>query len=116
MRHALAATLSAVIVVVCARHPQAQPVSTRELLDRAALYTRQFVTRLSNVVAEERYVQEFLRTTTRRSLISEFLLVGYPGAEGSFQVFRDVIEVNGRRVADQNVGRFHVHEEAARVS
>lgn len=86
---------------MCAVRPNAQEVSVRDILDRTAAYTRQFVTRLSNVVAEERYVQEFLRTTTRRSLTSDFLLVGYPGAEGSFQVFRDVIEVDGRKVADQ---------------
>lgn len=96
-----AACLSSAAVLLGGERPAAQNEPTRTLLARTAAYLHHFVRDLSNVVAQEQYVQEFLRTAGRRRLTSDFLLVGYPGAEGNFLVFRDVVEVNGRPVGDQ---------------
>ena len=76
----------------------AQSASPTALLrERVAAYVQRFVDDLTNVVAEERYVQEFRRATDRRRLRSDFLLVKYPGEERRYQTFRDVLEVDGRR-------------------
>ena len=80
----------------------AQSASPTALLrERVAAYVQRFVDDLTNVVAEERYVQEFRRATDRRRLRSDFLLVKYPGEERRYQTFRDVLEVDGRPVHDQ---------------
>ena len=79
----------------------AQPTPTAAIRDRVASYVQRFVDDLTNVVAEERYVQEFQRAADRRRLRSDFLLVKYPGDEGRYQTFRDVLEVDGRPVRDQ---------------
>jgi hypothetical protein len=69
--------------------------------ERVATYVQRFVDDLTNVVAEERYVQEFRQAADRRRLRSDFLLVKYPGEERRYQTFRDVLEVDGRPVRDQ---------------
>jgi hypothetical protein len=79
----------------------AQPPSTASVRDRVAAYVQRFVDGLTNVVAEERYVQEFRRAADRRQLRSDFLLVKYPGDEHRYQTFRDVLAVDGRPVRDQ---------------
>jgi hypothetical protein len=79
----------------------AQPTPTAVIRERVANYVQRFVDDLTNVVAEERYVQEFQRAADRRRLRSDFLLVKYPGEEGRYQTFRDVLEVDGRPVRDQ---------------
>lgn len=71
-----------------------------ELLARAAAYVTQFVSRFSNVVAEEDFQQDW-QSGERRRLTSDFLLVSYPGMEGTWLAFRDVTAVNGRPVRDQ---------------
>jgi hypothetical protein len=91
---ALVATLASSRVV-------AQSPSKEELLERAAAYLGRFVAGLSNVVAEEEYQQSFDASGPRRRLKSDFLLVKYPGKETEFLAFRDVVEVNGRPVTDQ---------------
>jgi hypothetical protein len=78
-----------------------QAPSAEELLRRAADYVADFVEGLSNVVAEEEYQQSFQSGPARRRLKSDFLLVKYPGMDREFLAFRDVIEVNGRPVTDQ---------------
>src|SRR5688572_27360782 len=79
----------------------AQSPSRDELLRRTGDYLVQFVDGLTNVVAEEEYQQSFQTGPGRRRLKSDFLLVKYPGMEHEFMAFRDVIEVNGKPVTDQ---------------
>jgi hypothetical protein len=77
------------------------------LLDRATAYELAFIQQLSNVVAEEQYVQETLAVSLMRTgpaasqlkrvLKADFLLVSYPGAT-KWQAFRQVLEVDGKSV------------------
>jgi hypothetical protein len=91
----------AVVFVVATAGPEAQSPDREVLLRRAADYLVTFVEGLSNVVAEEEYQQSFREGAGRRRLKSDFLLVLYPGDDNNFLAFRDVIEVNGRPVTDQ---------------
>src|SRR5687768_12106144 len=91
----------AVVFVVASTAPVAQSPSKEVLLRRAADYLVAFVDGLSNVVAEEEYQQSFESAPGRRRLKSDFLLVKYPGMDKEFLAFRDVIEVNGKPVTDQ---------------
>ncbi len=67
---------------------------------RASRSVDDFIRRFSNVVAEERYVQESSYPHRRRELRSDFLLVALPGAVDRYQ-FRDVLEVDGTAVRDR---------------
>ncbi len=82
------------------------------LLDRATAYVQDFVAKFSRVVAQEQYVQEYLRksvaatggsleVTERRKLTSDLLLVKLPESEG-WQFFRDVFEVDGDPVRNRD--------------
>jgi hypothetical protein len=71
-----------------------------EIVVRASRYVDNFIRQFSNVVAEERYVQESSYPHRRRELRSEFLLVSPPGAVDRYQ-FRDVLEVDGVAVRDR---------------
>jgi hypothetical protein len=62
---------------------------------------QRFIDDLTNVVAEENYQQQFRLAAPRRRLKSDFLLVGYPGQQKMLLTFRDVLEVDGRPVRDQ---------------
>jgi hypothetical protein len=94
--------LTALLVSIVVSAPAAtQPKPTVLVRERVAAYVQQFVDNLTNVVAEERYVQEFRRASDRRRLRSDFLLVKYPGDERRYQTFRDVLEVDGRPVREQ---------------
>ncbi len=79
-----------------------QRPSTEELLDRATRYVAEFVNRFSNVVAEERYIQEVRSPRRQRVLKSDFLLVKPPGATEWYQ-FRDVLEVDGKPILNREV-------------
>jgi hypothetical protein len=79
----------------------AQPKPTALVRERVAAYVQRFVDDLTNVVAEERYVQQFRLAADRRRLRSDFLLVKYPGDERRYQTFRDVLEVDGQPVREQ---------------
>src|SRR5687767_7676263 len=81
---------------------RAQEPSRDVLLRTTAAYVQRFVDDLANVVAEEELRQEFrLGAPKRRTLRSDFLLVRYPGEERLYLTFRDVLEVDGRPVRDQ---------------
>jgi len=71
-----------------------------EVVLRASRYVDDFIQRFSNVVAEERYLQESSYPRQRRELRSDFLLVSLPGAADRYQ-FRDVLEVDGVAVRDR---------------
>ncbi len=91
----------AVTLMLVASVESAAQSQREKILSRVAAYVQRFVTDFSNVVAEEDYRQEWQFGTERRRLKSDFLLVQYPGAEREWLSFRDVYEVNGRRVRDQ---------------
>ena len=81
--------------------------SLRDVLQRAATYTADFAHRLTGIVSEESYEQdiETLAGTrqllvTHRALKSDFLLVQMTGRD-RYVEFRDVYEVDGRRVRDR---------------
>ena len=89
------------VLALSARSPAAAQPPMAPVRERVATYVQRFVDALTNVVAEERYVQEFRLATDRRRLRSDFLLVKYPGEERRYQTFRDVLEVDGRPVREQ---------------
>jgi hypothetical protein len=74
--------------------------ATPEIVLRASRSVDAFIQKFSNVVAEERYVQESAYPRRRRELLSDFLLVTAPGSVGRYQ-FRDVLEVDGAAVRDR---------------
>jgi hypothetical protein len=88
---------------------------TEEIISRASAYAVEFLHQFTNIVAEERYVQDATRRAVapskgksqtlpglslHRSLASDFLLVQLPGLDG-WHTFRDVFEVDGRAVRDR---------------
>ena len=91
------------LVAGCAPHVEAQP-SQPELVVRASEYVGRFLTAYSNVVADERYEQESTTRPRRRTLRSELVLVRYPDTS-AWQVFRAVLEVDGRVVHGSREGR-----------
>ena len=110
MRHRPARGLLAWTVFVAAAfvsrgaipaHAQEQAETLALLLKKVGASTQAFVDNLTNVVAEEQYTQRFRKLAPSRRLKSDFLLVRYPGEERVFLTFRDVLEVDGRPVQDQ---------------
>lgn len=106
----------AVIAALSAASLSAQRNRTEDVLAREAAYLREFVQRFSDVVAEERYVQDAKtvpRARTRGAavpsrlftrhveLMSDFLLVKLKES-GEWQAFRDVFDVNGEPVRDRD--------------
>src|SRR5438552_15063319 len=95
---------AAAAAVVCVSLASPAVVSagraTPEIVLRASRSVEAFIQTFSNVVAEERYVQESAYPHRRRELLSEFLLVTPPGPVGRYQ-FRDVLEVDGAAVRDR---------------
>jgi len=79
---------------------EAQDAKTEELLNRATSYVLQFVDQFSNVVAEETLVQQTTIPRRKRTIRSDFLLVRFPD-DTEWQSFRDVGEVDGKPVRDQ---------------
>jgi hypothetical protein len=97
-------------------------VTLESLLERAGAYFLSFESRFSDVVTEERYVQEAMRpgssldvaitrrgggvatqippSADRRELVSDFLLVKLPDTN-EWLPFRDVFEVDSKRVRDR---------------
>ena len=93
-RRALAAAFVAAVCVTGWPRPSASQTKLPQIVQRASAYVSAFVTRFSNMVAEEQYVQETEGPRKRRELRSDFLLVKPPGQDLWFQ-FRDVYEVDG---------------------
>lgn len=75
------------------------------LLRRAGEYVRSYHETLTTIVADEMYVQRATRLNEdeqKRTLKSEFALVrGAPG-ENLWLAIRDVVEVDGKRIAEQS--------------
>ena len=100
-RHTLVA-LAVSVAVAWPAAAQRQTPSAYELVDLASEYVVRFVDTLSNVVAEERYVQQasiIARSNAgqSRELRADFLLVRASRNERWAQ-FRDVFELNGQRL------------------
>jgi hypothetical protein len=84
----------------------AQEPSVADVLTKAAAYVEQFQKQLSGIVAEEDYTQEIKNAPasvfiTKRRLKSDLLLVRPIGADRWVE-FRDVFEVDGRKVRDRD--------------
>jgi hypothetical protein len=86
--------------VLCSGHSGAQSPKVDELILKATTYAHYFIEHFANVVAEETYAQEITVPRRKRVLVSDFLLVRYPGDE-LWQAFRDVAEVDGTPVRDR---------------
>src|SRR3954463_12716792 len=95
---AAAAALS--VLVSGAARPVLHAERMPDIVLRATRYVDAFIQKFSNVVAEERYVQESAYPHRRRELLSDFLLVTAPGSIGRYQ-FRDALEVDGAAVRDR---------------
>ena len=104
LRSIVATVFAAALALVAppaAAQSTSGPAQLDTLLGRVGDYMQVFVTQLTNVVAEEQYQQRFRQAAPQRRLKSDFLLVRYPGEEHLFLAFRDVLEVDGRPVRDQ---------------
>jgi hypothetical protein len=86
--------------VLCGGDATAQTSQVEQIVSRATSYAHEFIERFSNVVAEERYEQQLTWPKRKRVLVSDFLLVRYPG-DAFWQAFRDVAEVDGHSVRDR---------------
>src|SRR5688572_5547832 len=95
----IGAAVAAALLITLPVRAQDEP-STQQLVDRAGAWVLRFVQDFANVVAEESMRQEY-RAGSKRQLKSDFLLVKHPGQDRVFLAFRDVTEVNGRPVRDQ---------------
>jgi hypothetical protein len=97
---------TAAAALVCTLIVQTRPIAADagrvvpDIVLRASRYVDSFIQNFSNVVAEERYVQESAYPHRRRELLSDFLLVTPPGSIGRYQ-FRDVREVDGAAIHDR---------------
>jgi hypothetical protein len=109
MRTILAA-IGAAIVFATAVPQTEQRVKLETVLARAADYVADFHRQLSSIVAEERYVQNWMRVLDRqrgtnqlahRELVSDLLLVKPEGFR-AWMEFRDVFEVDGTAVRERD--------------
>jgi hypothetical protein len=91
------AVVGAAMAVVLLRTAYA---AEADLVARATVAVTAFVHQFSNLVAEERYIQERRTPRGRRELTSDFLLVQPAGSNEWFQ-FRDVFEVDGHRLGNR---------------
>lgn len=78
-----------------------QSPDTATLMRKTGIYVNWFVNQFSNVVSDEEYEQRFSVVPRRRQLKSDFMLVAYPGNSVLLMTFRDVREVDGKAVRDQ---------------
>src|ERR1700748_2659129 len=103
MSLARAIGLTAVVLAAAPRPLPGQDPSLATVMARVGEYSTTFQRQLSNVVAEERYVQDITRMNlapgrfaaeSHRELRSDVLLV-QPAGTDRYIEFRDVFEVDG---------------------
>jgi hypothetical protein len=115
------AVLTLAIVLAAGSPAAGQSPSVEDVTSRAAQYVAQFFARFSNVVSEEKYLQDVMpvlrggiivggrgglsggvprNATDHRELKSDFLLVSLPDSTQTIP-FRDTFEVDGRAVRDR---------------
>jgi hypothetical protein len=98
----VAAVASSVTLFAGAR-PAADEPTLAVVLRRSAAYVAEFQARLSSIIAEEAYVQDWYRVAPdsrslgHRELRSDLVLMKPDGAE-SWAELRDVFEVDGRAI------------------
>lgn len=93
--------IAGALVLTLGLAPRAQADDALDaLLTRVAAYVQQFVNQFSGVVAEEQYEQEQSVPHRKRELKSDYMLVKEPGGS-DFLMFRDVSEVDGKPVREQ---------------
>ena len=99
----------AIGIVAVAAQPSAAPPSLEDVLNRAASYVERFRRQLSEIVSEETYRQNIVRTPQSpgavptelsRTLRSDLLLVKPSNVE-RYVEFRDVFDVDGDPVRDR---------------
>ena len=96
------AAVAAMLVCAPAEAQKTPKPSEKELLARVASYIRAYVPQLINIVAEETFEQERKgNPVLRRRLLSDILLVGFPGMANRWMLFRDVTDVDGEPVTDK---------------
>lgn len=97
-RHGIIAALSCAVSL----HAQALP-STKDVLSRVGGYVDAYGERASIVVSTERYVQHTTGNTSAphldRAIVAEFAIVKVDAID-EWLGFRDVIEVDGKRLPD----------------
>ena len=89
------------LVALLAAPTPAQQVTSPMLAEKAAAYMAEQVARLTNVVAEEHYLQQTTTPARKRTLKSDYLLIRLQDNSG-FISFRDVFEVDGKAVRDRD--------------
>lgn len=87
--------------VVASASLASQQITSQVLTERAAAYMAEQFPRLSNVVAEEQYLQQTTSPNRKRTLRSDYLIVRLQDS-GDFASFRDVFEVDARPVRDRD--------------
>ena len=80
--------------------PAAAQVRLEEIVGRMTVYVERFLNDFTNVVAEERYVQQTVAPRRKRELLSDFLLVKPQGSREWYQ-FRDVRLVDGKPLSER---------------
>jgi hypothetical protein len=95
-------------VALLAAPQPAPPPTVAVVLERAGLYVAQFHQRLSSIVAEEHYVQDWSLTRPggrisidHRELRSDLVLTK-PGPDAPWMELRDVFEVDGRAIRERD--------------
>jgi len=102
------AVFASVAFVVAAPQPPPEP-TLATVLERTAAYVAEFYRRLSGIVAEEHYLQNWYSvrrpaekvTLSHRELRSDLVLIRPPG-EASWTELRDVFEVDGRPIRNRD--------------
>ncbi|PYR90398.1 MAG: hypothetical protein DMF84_21025 [Acidobacteria bacterium] len=95
----------ALVVLVCGETPHAdQAPSLKTVVRRVAAYVQAYGEKASIVVATERYTQDVTSNSAAarryRAVVAEFAIVKIAGL-GDWVGFRDVVEVDGRRITDR---------------
>ena len=85
-------------VVALWPRPATPQAKAAPIVQRASEYVAGFIANFSNIVAEERSVQQTDRPRRRRELLSDYLFVKPPGLNEWYE-FRDVLEIDGAAVA-----------------
>jgi hypothetical protein len=117
----VASMVSSAVLFAGTQAPRPDP-TLADVLQRAAAYVAEFQVRLSSIVAEEAYVQDWYsvgptgRTLGRRELRSDLVLMKPAGAD-AWAELRDVFEVDGRAIRPRD-GRLEqlLREPAAAAS
>jgi hypothetical protein len=97
-RRVLSSAAAAAVALIAWPHGASAQPKLSPIIERASEYVANFIARFSNIVAEERYIQQTDRPRRRRELLSDYLFVKPAGQDEWFE-FRDVISVDGNAVA-----------------